>query len=73
MGEKQKARLGGVGLGWKWLGDFADYAVTMLRRAQEGSQTFLTAISLMVASQRRMAAEWFKEAVDAEVCRGVQI
>ncbi len=31
----------------------------MLRRAQEGSQTFLTAIILMVASERRMAAGWF--------------
>ncbi len=53
--------------------NFADYAVTMLRRAQEGSQTFLTAISLMVASERRMAADRFTGAVDAEVCRGVQI
>ena len=35
----------------------------MLRRAQEGSQTFLTAIILMVASERRMVADWFTRAL----------
>ena len=35
----------------------------MRRRAQEGSQTFLTAIILMVASERRMAADWFTRAL----------
>ena len=33
----------------------------------------LTAIILMVASERRMAADRFTGAVDAEVCRGAQI
>src|SRR5258708_16479007 len=44
----------------------------MLRRALGGSQTFLTAISLMVASERRMAADRFTGRVDAEVFPAVQ-
>jgi hypothetical protein len=35
----------------------------MLRRALRGSQTFLTAIILMVASERRMAADRFTAAL----------
>lgn len=53
--------------------DFADYACTVLRRALEGSQTFLTAIILMVASERRMAADRFTARLDGEIDLTVQI
>jgi hypothetical protein len=70
---KQKARLGGVGLGWKWFIKSAVYVCTMLRRARTGSQRrFATAI-LAIVGFERMEAEWFTAGVDADFSRAVQI
>ena len=70
---KQKTRLGGVGLGWKWFWDFAGYACTILLRALEFSQAILTATLMVVGERRRREADWFTAAVDAGFFGGVQI